>query len=514
MQRKCDTRDKPVRQKLIANVRAAGYEIGMKFGKSLLRPWLWGGLMLLSAGVCLAEEFEIIQYTPPAGWKAAERPGQAGLVLTSPDSTATQQALILVLLTPPQEGLDLTASFEAAVKGVISNGKLVESTDAVTTKTRQGFDAVSRTLVIQNAGEERVFARMIAAKVENRMAGIYYLTTTQELYDLHQADMAAMLQSVRFSATGTPLAANGEIEALEAQKQDLLKKVAAIEAKQRQLGAVATAGAPAAAGAAAESPDQVLARAKAQYAKEAGTRRKPHTVLGDILMLDGKPIPNAAAYRVTVWGTTIAGEKTQYGLEVDQNGHYEQQVPDGLYKIEGKCIVTYGGVRVPVDLVWLDDKKVGVVQASDVGIVRDFRLVMNGLKPGEDPKGDNSYFGGVVDIHGPDYDLHAGNLITRYPGSKVQFTFTALGPLIDGSRLDPMTLDMDGAYASSHGTFRSIPLGAYRVSATLIDKNGGKKLLQCKPSYGNEYSDSVDILWQSFKDDPERRGNPSIYIKD
>jgi hypothetical protein len=170
--------------------------------------------------------------------------------------------------------------------------------------------------------------------------------------------------------------------------------------------------------------------------------------------------------------------------------------------------------RVPVDLVWLDDKKVGVVQPSDAGIVRDFRLVMGGLKPGENPKGDNSYFGGVIDVHGPTYDVQRGNLITRFPGSKVQFTLTATGPLIDGSRIDPMTLDMDGAYASSHGTFRSVPLGAYRVTATLITREGARKPLQCARTYGVAFADSVDIAWESFRDDPDRRANPAIYITD
>src|SRR4051812_26924039 len=178
--------------------------------QSLLRRWLGCGL-ILAAGACYGDEaapkpdskLEIMQYKAPAGWTASERAGQAGVVYTSPDSTATQQALIMVMLSPAQEGLDLSAAFEKATKEVGSNGKVAESTDAVSTKTRQGFDAMSRTMVIQGAGEERVYARMIAAKVQNRMAGIYYLATTQELYDLHQADMGSLLQSVSFNATAT-----------------------------------------------------------------------------------------------------------------------------------------------------------------------------------------------------------------------------------------------------------------------------------------------------------------------
>ena len=112
----------------MANVRAARYEIDMKFSKSLPRPWLWGVLMLTAvATASWGEEFQIIQYKPPAGWKVEERPGKEGLVLTSPDSTPTQQALILVVLAPPQDGLDLTASFDAAVKGLSSDGKVIES---------------------------------------------------------------------------------------------------------------------------------------------------------------------------------------------------------------------------------------------------------------------------------------------------------------------------------------------------------------------------------------------------
>jgi hypothetical protein len=499
----------------MANLTAPRYEIDMRFSKSLLRPWLWGVMTLAAAaaGAACGEEFQIIQYKTPAGWKVEERPGKEGLVLTSPDSTATQQALILVLLSPQQDGLDLTAAFDAAVKGITSNGKVVESTEPVATKTRQGFDAVSRTVVIQNA-DEKVYGRLIAAKVDNRMAALFYLANTQELYDLHQADMAALLQSVSFNATGTPVAANGEIQTLEAQKQDLLKKVAEIEAKQRQLRATAGAAPAAGAAAPADSPDRVLARAREQFVKEVGTRRKPRTVLGDILTLDGKPIPNAAAYRLTVWGITSAGEKATFGLDVDANGHFEQQVPDGLYKVEAKCIVKYGDSRVPVDLVWLDDKKFGVVQPSDVGIVRDFRLVMGGLRPGEDPKGDGSYFGGVIDVHGPIYDVTRGTLNTRFPGSKVQFTLTPLGPLVDGSRIDPLTLDMDVAYAGSHGRFRSVPMGAYRVTATLIGKEGGKRPLQCARTYGVPFADSVDIIWESLRDDPERRADPAIYITD
>ncbi len=129
--------------------------------------------MALVTGACFGEDgpakpdstLEIVQFKAPAGWQAAERPGQAGKVYTSPDSSGAQQAVILLAVSPAQEGLKLGVAFDAAIKDVISNGKLLESTDAVASKTRQGFEAMSRTLVIQSEGGQRVYARMIAAKV-------------------------------------------------------------------------------------------------------------------------------------------------------------------------------------------------------------------------------------------------------------------------------------------------------------------------------------------------------------
>src|SRR5437016_2334842 len=110
---------------------------------------------------------EIIQFKAPAGWNASDRPGQPVKVFSSPDSNATQQAIIMLVVTPPQNGLDLAAAFETTAKELTSNGKVLESTEVVSTKTRQGFDAVSRTLVAQADGNQRVYARMVAAKVND-----------------------------------------------------------------------------------------------------------------------------------------------------------------------------------------------------------------------------------------------------------------------------------------------------------------------------------------------------------
>ena len=465
---------------------------------------------------------EIIQYKAPAGWKLAEGNGSPARIYSSPDSNGAQRAMIIIMLTPPQDPLDLAAAFDVAVKQVTSNGKVIEAGDVASTKTRQGFDAVSKTIVTQGAGDEKVFARMIAAKVQNRMAGIYYLATSRDLYDLHQAEMASLLQSVTFNANAggavnplgagpTAMGATAELAALEKQKQELLARVAEIEARQRVL---AGGAAPAARAADATPQEELLAKARDQFIKTVATRKKPHVVSGDILALDGKPIQNVASYHLSVWGTTVAAERTTYSLEVDQNGHYEQQVPDGLYQVEARCIVNQAGHRVPIDLVWLDDKKQGVVQASSDGIVRDFRLVLNGLKPGEDPKSERAFFGGMLRVNGPPYELKRGNFGPRHPGGHVILTLVAQSPLVDGSRMEPITMDMETSDLNYSSNRRNIPVGVYKATAVLVEKDGTKTVLPCASNFNGPFGDSAEIFWESSRDNADQRRDPDVYLKD
>ena len=237
------------------------------------------------------------------------------------------------------------------------------------------------------------------------------------------------------------------------------------------------------------------------------------TILGDVLTLDGRPIPNAAPYSAFVWGITNAGEKLRLLFAVDAKGHYEQKIPDGLYQIRVTCLVDYGGHRVPIDLVWLDDKE-GVDQASDEGIVRDFRMVMTGLKPGADPKRDDAFFGGAFKANGPVYQPSIGSFSQRHDGGKVLFTLTPQGPLIDGTRGEALTLDYPTTDLD-YGSFRrNLPIGVYRVTVMLIDKNGTKRRLGVTREFGKDYLEWVDISWESSTRNKEDRVDPTVYITD
>ena len=51
------------------------------------------------------------------------------------------------------------------IKQITSDGKVLESAEPTPAKTRQGFDALSQTLVVQAAGEQRLYVRVVGANV-------------------------------------------------------------------------------------------------------------------------------------------------------------------------------------------------------------------------------------------------------------------------------------------------------------------------------------------------------------
>jgi len=61
---------------------------------------------------------------------------------------------------------------------------------------------------------------------------------------------------------------------------------------------------------------------------------------------------------------------------------------------------------------------------------------------------------------------------------------------------------------------RNIPVGVYRVSATLIKKDGGKQALRCAPRFNGDWGDSAEIFWESDPKYQEDRVDPQLYVSD
>ena len=485
--------------------------------KSLLR-WLIGVVVCLTLSDSAARaqdaatdtSLEIIQFKAPPGWKASDQGGSSARFYTSPDSTAATQTMIVVVLGPQQDKLDLGAGLKAFQREMTQNGKVTQSSDVSPSKTRQGFDAVSQTFTNEVAGQ-KVLVRIVAANVNNRMATFSFLASTPQLNEKHMPEMDALLRSVRFNTAAAPAGnANAELAALEKERQALIVRLMAIDARMQQLkGASAPAGAPMV-GVPIRQEDAALAKAIQQFAHDADRRRKVRTVLGDILTLDAKPIPNIAVCTVFVGGTTLAGERSTYTLDVDQNGHFEQKLPDGVYRVIPTVAVTVNGHRVPVDVVPIDGSRAGSSHSSAEGIVQDFRLVINTVRPGGDPSKPDSYFGGSVEVRDPTFS----DLARHHPGTKVRVSFVPTSAAVDGSRVEPFIVDLDINRVTQGEKIWRLPLAAYRVSASLVNPNGSTTALGCAPKFDVNAANAMDLFWEGDGGSVDLRNTPIIFLRD
>jgi hypothetical protein len=423
---------------------------------------------------------DIIEYKAPDGWRTIGAASGPSRTYVAPDSVLLGTFLV-VELTPAQQKLDFPATFDRAIKGRLGTFKVSDTTPPTSAKTRQGFDSLSQALVAQDSNGEKLYLWMVAAKVNDRMATFELMAPNKESFDRHVADLDAMLHSVSFKA-----------------------------APGNAAGAAGGAGAAGA----TSNVDPRVQQLTDRFAKEADARRKPNTIVGDILTLDGKPLPNVAVYEVYVGGTTIAGERARFNLDVDERGHFEQRLPDGIYKVYATAIVNYAGRRVPVDLVSLDGKPMGTSHDSAKGIVKDFRMAMAGLKPGEDPKSDVGWFGGVVTFRDGSPDMEK-NFHVRAPNSKVRVTFTPAGPLVDGSTMQPFTVEVP-SYPLSYGSarFQRVPLGVYRITATLVTADGKSHPVAMSRTWGGQYAAAYDLFWESSDGAATTRTEPEVFLRD
>jgi hypothetical protein len=229
-------------------------------------------------------------------------------------------------------------------------------------------------------------------------------------------------------------------------------------------------------------------------------------------MLDSKPIPNIVTCSISVGGTTIAAERTHYTIEVDKNGHYELQVPDGLYKLYAQCTVNLYGHQVQADLMPIDGRKIAADQPSDKGIVKDFRLVLNALQPEKDPNAPDSYYGGGVNIDDPTYTPQKGQIHHRHPGTKVRVTFEPLCPIVDGSKIDPFAVELDVQRVVGTKLYR-IPIGAYKVTAGLVSPDGSVQPLSVSKDISGTGT-SMEIFWERYQNSDFTRADPRVYLRD
>jgi hypothetical protein len=179
---------------------------------------------------------------------------------------------------------------------------------------------------------------------------------------------------------------------------------------------------------------------------------------------------------VQVSGTTLAGQRTNFDIEVDENGLFSQECPDGLWRIYGFIEKEYNGHKYRLPLDPEDKREIGSTQGTKKGVVKNFVWRVAGLKPKEDKSLPGSYYGGSIDLTDSRQYDEARRLASRHPGAKVVVTLKPRGPLIDGSQGRPMNIESDVAALAGFArpTYPNIPLGEYAATATLVVPGGGQ----------------------------------------
>lgn len=204
----------------------------------------------------------------------------------------------------------------------------------------------------------------------------------------------------------------------------------------------------------------------------------PGFATGFVRRRDGRPLEGV---EVRVEGVNMQGGRISAYPVTDADGRYLTRVPDGLVRVNAYLTVDYQDqryfIRLAPDQGTFDQE----FDSSLVGIVRNFSLRFDGLRPGGDPQEQTGYFGGygVIEIGLPYCCVEQHTVETR---SGVRLELTPEGPLLDGTEGSRIVLGCDAcvpepvSYAPTFNRpvleFKEIPPGRYRVRATLIAPDG------------------------------------------
>jgi len=203
---------------------------------------------------------------------------------------------------------------------------------------------------------------------------------------------------------------------------------------------------------------------------------RPRTVTGTVVDTQGRPIVGA---RVLIVPALTTGSVE---VRSDANGVY---VAEGLldipYRARAWTFVDHGGQRVCLRLGMESPVDFDTFVPTQ-GAVRNFRMQLSG--PIEDLRDTPEQFGAVLSVYQAWPNEDAGN--------RIEFTFTPTGPLIDGTWSEPFTrvIDPDGATE-----MRGIPIGPYRVGATLVASDGTRTPLGVAVDSLAAPSATIDVDW-------------------
>lgn len=200
-------------------------------------------------------------------------------------------------------------------------------------------------------------------------------------------------------------------------------------------------------------------------------------LVGQVTDSQEKPLPGA---------TILADNTLLYNSHVetssDAKGNYRVKTPTGSYRAIAQIKKSYNGKNYTLDLK--PDNTAAF--AGDDGAVRNFQWQLTG----EDPEQSGRYYGGEVTL---DKDI----MSELYDVENIEFTFTPVGPLIDGSTGKTLKLKSGEPHSNSYGRIPDVPIGRYRITAVHQPTGTVVQVKNKNGTYASDGSATLDFYGEN-----------------
>ncbi|MFD1144367.1 carboxypeptidase-like regulatory domain-containing protein [Larkinella insperata] len=175
------------------------------------------------------------------------------------------------------------------------------------------------------------------------------------------------------------------------------------------------------------------------------TEQSAGYLAGRVTDSQGKPLPGVA-----ILADNLLFYNSYVETSSDAKGNYRVKMPTGSYRALAQIKRTYNGKKYTLYLT--PDNTAAF--AGDEGAVRNFQWNLTG----EHPDQAGLFYGGDVTL---DKDI----MSELYDVENIEFTFTPVGPLIDGSAGSTLKLKSGEPHSEFYGRIPDVPIGRYRITA-------------------------------------------------
>jgi hypothetical protein len=206
-------------------------------------------------------------------------------------------------------------------------------------------------------------------------------------------------------------------------------------------------------------------------------KAKPGYTVGKAVDARGKPIEG-----VTILLDDLQWYNRHLSGTTDKNGNYRIKNENGTWKALAEIKRTYNGIGYRLRL-----KPDNInAYAGEEGAVRHFQWNLSG----EDPDNAGTFYGGSVSVN---KDINS----QIYDSENIEFTFTPVGELIDGSTGKTLRLRTGDPHTAHYGYLSDVPIGRYKITAVYKPTGQKLKVRNRNGTYTNDGAATLDFYGEN-----------------